>query len=115
MFVVAQFQREGRDPFAIYQGDCPPEFDRTFHHAVGNVLEAIRHAISAVMALLTEPGLRLTACILLFTTAGAGCYPLTEEVLLPVAASWALCGAALCMLVGIIPTGRAGKEAVSHD
>ena len=40
-------QREGRDPFAIYQGDCPPGFDRAFHHAVGNVLEAIRHAISA--------------------------------------------------------------------
>ena len=66
--------------------------------------------VLCVMAILREPRLRLPACILLFATAGAGCYPVTEEVLLPVAAAWALCGAALCMLVGIIPLRR-GKEA----
>lgn len=71
--------------------------------------------VLCVLALLGEPRLRLTACILLFTTAGAGCYPLTEEVLLPVSASWVLCGAALCMLVGVLPTGRAREEAVSHE
>ena len=62
--------------------------------------------VLCVMALVREPRLRLPSCILLFATAGAGCYPVTEELLLPVAASWALCGAALCMLTGIIPMGR---------
>ena len=62
--------------------------------------------VLCVMALVREPRLRLPSCILLFATAGAGCYPVTEELLLPVAASWALCGAALCMLAGIIPMGR---------
>lgn len=66
--------------------------------------------VLCVMALVREPRLRLPSCILLFATAGAGCYPVTEELLLPVAASWALCGAALCMLAGIIPMGRE-KEA----
>lgn len=61
--------------------------------------------VLCVMALVREPRLRLPSCILLFATAGAGCYPVTEELLLPVAASWALCGAALCMLAGIIPMG----------
>ena len=62
--------------------------------------------VLCVMALVREPRLRLPSCILLFATAGAGCYPVTEELLLPVAASWALCGSALCMLAGIIPMGR---------
>ena len=62
--------------------------------------------VLCVMALVREPRLRLPSCIMLFATAGAGCYPVTEELLLPVAASWALCGAALCMLAGIIPMGR---------
>ena len=67
--------------------------------------------VLCVMAIVGEPPLRLPACVLLFATAGAGCYPVTEEILLPVAAAWALCGAALCMLTGIIPTARTGKEA----
>lgn len=70
--------------------------------------------VLCVMALVREPRLRLPVCILLFATAGAGCYPVTEEVLLPVAASWALCGAALCMLAGIIPTERE-KGATEHE
>lgn len=59
--------------------------------------------VLCVIALVRAPKLRLPACILLFATAGAGCYPVTEEVLLPVAASWVLCGAALGMLLGVIP------------
>lgn len=69
--------------------------------------------VLCVMALVGEPGLRLPACLLLFATAGAGCYPLTAEILLPVAAAWALCGVSLCMLLDVIPMGRAAarKEA----
>ena len=69
--------------------------------------------VLCVMALVGEPGLRLPACLLLFATAGAGCYPLTAEILLPVAAAWALCGVSLCMLLDVIPMhrGTARKEA----
>lgn len=66
--------------------------------------------VLCMMALVRAPRLRLPACILLFVTAGAGCYPVTEEVLLPVSASWVLCGAVLCMLLGVIPMGKR-KEA----
>ena len=69
--------------------------------------------VLCVMAIVREPELRLPACLLLFATAGASCYPLTEEILLPVAAAWALCVVSLCMLYDVIPMGRAAarKEA----
>lgn len=70
--------------------------------------------VLCVMAIVREPELRLPACLLLFATAGASCYPLTEETLLPVAAAWALCVVSLCMLYDVIPMGRAAarKEAL---
>ena len=60
-------------------------------------------------AILTEPELRLPACIVLFATAGGCCYPVTGETLVRPVYAFALCAAALLMAAGIIPFG-AGKE-----
>lgn len=65
--------------------------------------------VICVYALLAEPGLRLPACMVLFATAGASCYPLTREVLLPMILAFALCALALCMLLGVFP-GRKGEK-----
>ena len=60
-------------------------------------------------AILTEPELRLPACIVLFAAAGGCCYPVTGETLVKPVYAFALCAAALMMAAGIIPLG-AGKE-----
>ncbi len=67
--------------------------------------------VLCVYALLSAPKLRLPACMVLFATAGASCYPMTEEVLLPMAVAAALCLGALCILLGLIPErlGEAGE------
>ena len=49
--------------------------------------------------------------MVLFATAGASCYPMTEEVLLPMVAAFLLCLLALLMVLGIVPMpGRREKE-----
>ena len=53
--------------------------------------------------ILSEPKLRLPACLVLFATAAGSCYPMTEEVLLPMVYAFVLCLAALCMLLDVIP------------
>ena len=65
-----------------------------------------------LMAVFAWPKLRLPACMLLFATAGASCYPMTEETMLPMAAAAILGVLALCMLLGIIPMA---KEAGNHE
>lgn len=69
--------------------------------------------VLCVYALLTAPKLRMPACMVLFATAGASCYPMTEEVLLPMIAAAALCLGALCLLLNVIPE-RLG-EAEEHE
>jgi len=54
-------------------------------------------------AVLARPKLRLPACMVLFATAGASCYPMTEETMLPMAVAAVLCLLALCLLLGVIP------------
>ncbi|MBE5798374.1 MAG: hypothetical protein E7321_00280 [Clostridiales bacterium] len=63
-------------------------------------------------AILAAPGLRIPACLVLFATAAGSCYPMTEEVLLPMVYAFVLCLLALCMLLNVIPMGR---EEESHD
>ena len=60
-------------------------------------------------AIVARPSLRLSACMVLFATAGASCYPMTEEVLLPMVAAFLLCLLSLLMVLGIVPDGR-GKR-----
>lgn len=60
--------------------------------------------------ILARPALRLPACMLLFATAGASCYPMTEETMLPMAAAAILCLLALCLLTGMLPTGKVGEK-----
>ena len=62
--------------------------------------------VLCLYAILAEPGLRLPACLVLFATMTSSSYPMTEEVMLPMVAAFALCLAALCMLLGVIPTGK---------
>ena len=57
-------------------------------------------------AVLARPKLRLPACMVLFATAGASCYPMTEETMLPMAAAAVLCLLALCLLLGVSPMNR---------
>ncbi|MGN0995654.1 MAG: hypothetical protein ACI4PG_01975 [Candidatus Ventricola sp.] len=57
-------------------------------------------------AIVAKPALRLSACLVLFATAGASCYPMTEEVLLPMVAAFLLCLLALLVVLGIVPGGR---------
>lgn len=63
-------------------------------------------------AILSAPKLRLPACMVLFATAAGSCYPMTEEVLVPMIAAFALCLGALLMLTGVIPTE---KEETVHE
>lgn len=64
-------------------------------------------------AILREPSMRLPACMVLFATAGGCCYPATGEILLRPVYAFALCAAALFMLMGVIP--GAGSREVSRD
>lgn len=62
--------------------------------------------VLCLYAIVAGPGLRLPACLVLFATMTSSSYPMTEEVMLPMVAAFALCLAALCMLLGIMPTGK---------
>ena len=57
-------------------------------------------------AILKEPQTRLPTCMVLFATAGGCCYPATGETLLRPVYAFAICAAALFMLLGVIPTAK---------
>lgn len=57
-------------------------------------------------AILKEPQTRVPACMVLFATAGGCCYPATGETLLRPVYAFAICAAALFMLLGVIPTAK---------
>ena len=65
-------------------------------------------------AILREPQTRLPACMALFATAGGCCYPATGETLLRPVYAFALCAAALFMLLGVIP-GAKTSEVKGND
>ena len=62
--------------------------------------------VLCVYAIISEPKLRLPSCLVLFATAAGSCYPMTEEVLLPMVYAVVLCRIALCMLLDVIPMGK---------
>lgn len=64
-------------------------------------------------AILREPGTRLPACMVLFATAGGCCYPVTGEAPLAPVYAFAICAAALFMLLGVIP-GAKKREVSDH-
>ena len=64
-------------------------------------------------AILREPETRLPACMVLFATAGGCCYPVTGEVPLAPVYAFAICAAALFMLLGVIP-GAKKREVSDH-
>ena len=66
--------------------------------------------VLCLYAILAEPGLRLPACLTLFATMTSSSYPMTEEVMLPMVYAFALCLAALCMLLGVIPMRKEGAH-----
>lgn len=57
--------------------------------------------VLAIVAIVAEPKLRLPACLTLFATAGASCYPVAEEILLPMIAAMILCLLALAIVMGM--------------
>ena len=63
-------------------------------------------AMLAMLAILSEPKLRVSACLVLFATAGAAAYPVTGEVLLPMIVAMALCFAALFDLLGMFDANK---------
>ena len=73
----------------------------------------IAAGLTGLYAILAQKQLRLPACMVLFAASCAAVYPMTEEVLLPMAAAFALCLCALLMVMGIIPTGLGTKESES--
>lgn len=62
--------------------------------------------VLCLYAILSEEKLRIPACLTLFATAAGACYPMTQEVLLPMVYAFVLCLLALCMLLDVIPTGK---------
>ena len=64
--------------------------------------------VLGLLAIVTEPRLRLPACMLLFATAGAAAYPVTGEILLPLVVALALCLLALLDLLGLFDGLREG-------
>lgn len=68
--------------------------------------------VLCLYAILAAPKLRLPACLVLFATMTSSSYPMTEEVMLPMVFAFALCLAALCMLLDVIPMG---KEEETHE
>ena len=69
--------------------------------------------LMGLYAIFAEKRLRLPACMVLFASSCAAVYPMTEEVLLPMATAFALCLCALLMVMGIIPTGLGTKGSES--
>ena len=67
-------------------------------------------------AIVTDRKLRLPACMVLFATAAGSCYPMTEEVLLPMVYAFVLCLSALCMLLDVIPMDMfSGEKEDVHE
>lgn len=66
--------------------------------------------VLCLYAILAQPKLRLPACLALFATAAGSCYPMTEEVMLPMVYAFALALCALLMLLGVVPNGREEKN-----
>ena len=64
----------------------------------------IAAALAGVYAAFAQRNLRLPAFLVIFAASAAAVYPMTEEVLLPMAAAFALCLCALAMTMKIIPT-----------
>jgi len=107
---------------AVYMGVCALGWrakDKTpLHRAmifVLGTLVACPNTSSAVWlavdllclyAVLSEPRLRLPGCMVLFATMTSSGYPATEEVMLPMVYAFALCLAALMMLLDVIPMGK---------
>jgi len=69
-------------------------------------------ALLGLYAIVSEPKLRLPACLVLFATMTSSSYPMTEEVMLPMIDAFVLCLIALLMLLDVIPTG---KEETIHE
>ena len=55
-----------------------------------------------MLAIVTEPRLRLPACAVIFATAGAAAYPVTGEILLPMVLAAALCLLSALGLLGLL-------------
>ena len=60
-------------------------------------------------AILREPETRLPACMVLFATAGGCCYPVAGEAPLAPVYAFAICAAALFMLLGVIPGAKTSE------
>ena len=60
----------------------------------------------ALYAMLTEPRLRVTACVVLFSAMCAAAYPVTGECMLPMEVAMLLCLAALFDLLGMFDANR---------
>ena len=70
----------------------------------------IAAALAGVYAAFTKKNLRLPAFMVIFAASASAVYPMTEEVLLPMAAAFALCLCALLMIMNILPTTLELKE-----
>ena len=64
----------------------------------------IAAALAGVYAAFAQRNLRLPAFMVIFAASASAVYPMTEEVLLPMAAACALCLCALLMAMNILPT-----------
>lgn len=64
--------------------------------------------VLGLLAIVTEPRLRLPACMALFATAGAAAYPVTGEILLPLVVASSLCLLAVLCLMGMFDGLREG-------
>ena len=63
-------------------------------------------AVIALYAILTEPRLRVPACVVIFSAMCAAAYPVTGESMLPMEAAMLLCLAALFDLLGMFDANR---------
>ena len=70
----------------------------------------IAATLAGVYAAFDEKKLRLPAFMVFFAASASAVYPMTEEVLLPMAAAFALCLCALLMVMNILPTTLELKE-----
>lgn len=66
--------------------------------------------VLCLYAIVTEQKLRLPACLVLFATMTSSSYPMTQEVMLPMILAFALCLAALCMLLDVIVVNEKREE-----
>ena len=68
-------------------------------------------SVMAVLVIFCEPQLRIPACLVLFSTAGAAAYPVTGEILLPMIICLTLCAVALFWLLGMFDANVRKAEA----